>query len=169
MIFFLFALSFPLIMRRPLSVNILIHLLRIAVGALFLYTGIGKVTDIVGTAQTITQADFLPIFFSTPLAYLGVAMEIVLGFCLLFKRHYPAATLWANLLCSVFLFMFVQAWIRGLDMTCNCLVMNKSAQEYPLEVSLRLILLGATLCLTWDAANPTPSSKRKRKLDFSKA
>ncbi len=156
-------------MRRPLSVNIIIHLLRIAVASLFLYTGIGKVTDIAGTAQTITQADFLPLFFSTPLAYLAVSMEIVLGFCLLFKRHYPAATLWANLLCSVFLFIFVQAWIRGLDMSCNCLAMNMSVQEYPLEVSLRLILLGATLCLTWDAAHPIASTKRKRKLDFSKA
>ncbi len=156
-------------MRKSLSIVVLAHILRLAIGLLFLYTGIGKVTDIETTAQTITQADVLPVLFSAPLAYLGVAMEIVLGFCLIFKRSYPAATLWANLLCLVFLLMFLQAWVRDLDMSCNCLAMNKSIQQYPLEISLRLILLGASLCLTWDALNPSLSSKRKRNLDFSKA
>ncbi len=156
-------------MRKSLSIVVLVHILRLAIGLLFLYTGIGKVTDIETTAQTITQADVLPVVLSPPLAYLGVAMEIVLGFCLVFKRSYPAAALWANLLCFVFLLMFLQAWVRDLDMSCNCLAMNKSIQQYPLEVSLRLILLGASLCLTWDALNPSFSSKRKRNLDFSKA
>ncbi len=164
---FFYPLFRTLHMRKPIPVVTLTLILRLALGALFLYTGFSKITDISLTAQTITQADILPADFSFPLAYTGIAMEIVLGFCLLFKKAYLATSLWTNILCLVFVGIFVQAWARGLDMSCNCLAMNHSIQEYPLEICLRLILLGASLCLSWDAFHPSTDKKSERKLDFS--
>ncbi len=155
-------------MRKPFPVIALTFLMRLTLGALFLYTGFSKVLDIEGTVQTLTLADMLPASFSLPLAYIGIAMEILLGFCLVFKIAYAATTLWTNVLCAVFLSIFVQAWIRGLDLSCNCLGMNSGVQEYPLEICLRLLLLGASLCLSWDAFHPNPVDKKKRPLDFSK-
>ncbi len=157
----------PYSMRKPISFIFLAFLVRLALGALFLYTGFSKVMDISGTAQTITQADILPVSYSLPLAYIGIAMEILLGFCLMFKLAYAATSLWTNVLCAVFLSIFVQAWIRGLDLSCNCLGMNSDVQEYPLEICLRLLLLGASLCLSWDAFHPNRVDKKKRSLDFS--
>ncbi len=154
-------------MRKPIPFIFLAFLVRLALGALFLYTGFSKVMDIAGTAQTITQADILPVSCSLPLAYVGIAMEILLGFCLMFKLAYAAASLWTNVMCTVFLGIFIQAWIRGLDLSCNCLGMSADVQEYPLEICLRLLLLGASLCLSWDAFHPTPVNKMKRPLDFS--
>ncbi len=154
-------------MRNPLSLILLAYLLRLALGLFFLYTGISKLWQIQQTAQTLTQADILPLSFSLPLAYIGIAMEIIVGFCFTFRWAYKAASIWAVVMTACFLGIFVQSWIRDIELYCNCFAMNTQVNSYPLEVGLRLLLFGATISLLWDAFRPSSKKKFRRPLDFS--
>lgn len=144
-------------------------LLRGGLGLFFLYTGILKVPDLAETAQFMTRSDILPEWMSMPLACTGVAMELVVGFCLLFKKAYLGATLWAAVMTSVFLGLYAQAWARGLTLSCNCTGTTHEIINYPLDTGLRLLLLGAVLLLAWDARLHDSDLWKSRELDFSEA
>ena len=126
-------------------------LLRVGMGLFFLVVGIMKVAQVGDTANFIMRSDVLPQWCSTPLACAGIAMELVVAVCLLLKRHYQGATLWGTVMCCVFVFFYVQGWVRGLELSCNCLGTAHEIVDYPADTVLRLMLLGAMLLLHWDA------------------
>ena len=53
-------------------------------------------------------------------------------------------------MCSVFFFLYAQAWARGLELSCNCTGSLHEIVNYPLDTSMRLLLLGAMILLMWD-------------------
>ncbi len=137
-------------MGRTSIINILLTLLRIGLGGGFLVTGALKITDLGTTAEFMTRSALLPEWCSMPIVCLGVSMELVVGLCLVFRRCYEGATLWGTVMCSVFLFLYTQAWIRGLELSCNCTGSLHEIVNYPLDTAMRLLLLGAMLLLLWD-------------------
>ena len=126
-------------------------LLRVGMGLFFLVVGLMKVAQVGDTANFIMRSDVLPLWCSTPLACVGIAMELVVAVCLLTKWHYRGATLWGIVMCAVFVFFYMQGWMRGLELSCNCLGTTHEIVDYPTDTVLRLILLGAMLLLHWDA------------------
>ncbi len=108
----------------------------------------------------------MPEFFSIPLASIGLAMELVVAVCLLSKRSYRGATVWGVVMCGTFLLLYLQAWMRGLELSCNCLGSLHEITNYPFDTGMRLLLLGAMLLLFWDSRRPAPTFMKLRKYEF---
>lgn len=156
-------------MRNSRIINILLGLLRIGLGVFFLITGVLKIGELGETAEFLTRSDLLPAWCSMPLGCIGVAMELVVGACLVFRLAYRGAAAWGVVMSSVFLFLYAQAWARGLQLSCNCLGSTHAITDYPQDTGARLLLLGAMLLLLWDSRRSSSNMWKSRKLDFSDA
>ena len=132
-------------------IDFLLALLRVGLGIFFLITGVLKVGGLGETADFLTRSALLPEWCSLPLACIGVAMELIVAVCLISRRSYRGVTLWGVVMCSVFLFLYAQAWARGLELSCNCTGVTHQIENYPLDTSLRLLLVGGMLLLVWDS------------------
>lgn len=156
-------------MRNFSIIAVLLTLLRISMGLFFLTTAVLKVGDLGETADFLTRSRLLPEFCSLPLACTGVAMEMLVGLALVTRRVYQGATLWGMVMCSVFLMLYIQAWARGLELSCNCMGSTHEIVNYPLDTGLRLLLLGGMMLLFWDSARVPSTSYKPKQFDFSDA
>ncbi|MBQ7024477.1 MAG: DoxX family membrane protein [Akkermansia sp.] len=157
-------------MRNSRSTDVLLSLLRIGLGVFFLVTGVLKIGELGETADFLTRSELLPEFFSMPLACIGIAMELVVAVCLVFRMSYRGAAIWGSVMTGVFLVLYAQAWARGLSLSCNCLGSTHEIVNYPQDTGVRLLLLGAMLLLVWDSRRYGAFSNRKpRSFDFSDA
>ena len=155
-------------MPRGRYIDLLLSLLRLGLGLFFLITAVLKIDQLGDTAEFLTRSRLLPASCSLPLACIGVAMELVVALCLLLRRSYRGASLWALVMCTVYLLLYAQAWARGLDLSCNCLGSAHEIVNYPLDTGLRLLLLAAVTLLLWDARRPR-AARRGQRFDFSQA
>ena len=153
-------------MKNGRFINLLLALLRLGLGVFFLITGVQKIAGIHEMADFLTRSRILPAVCSLPLACLGLAMELVVAVCLLTRRSYRGATLWGVVMCGVFLLLYLQGWLRGLALSCNCLGTTQAITNYPLDTGMRLLLLGAMLLLFWDSRRPAPTFMKLRKYEF---
>lgn len=147
-------------------VNSLLMALRLGLGGFFLLTGVQKVAAMNEMVDFLTRSRILPAFFSFPLACLGLAMELVVAVCLLTKWNYRGATVWGVAMCGVFLLLYFQGWLRGLELSCNCLGSTHEITDYPFDTGMRLLLLGGMLLLFWDSRRPAPTFMKLRKYEF---
>lgn len=147
-------------------VNMLLYVLRLGLGGFFLFTGVQKIAGMNEMVDFLTRSHILPAFFSFPLACIGLAMELVVAVCLLTRRSYRGATVWGLVMCSVFLLLYIQGWVRGLELSCNCLGSTHEITDYPADTGMRLLLLGAMLMLFWDSRRPAPTFMKLRKYKF---
>lgn len=147
-------------------VNMLLNVLRLGLGGFFLFTGVQKIAGMNEMVDFLTRSHILPVFFSFPLACIGLAMELVVAVCLLTRRSYRGATVWGLVMCSVFLLLYIQGWVRGLELSCNCLGSTHEITDYPADTGMRLLLLGAMLMLFWDSRRPAPTFMKLRKYKF---
>lgn len=154
-------------MRKFSYINLFLALLRIGLGGFFLVTGILKVGGLGETADFMTRSRLLPEFFSMPLVCIGVAMELVVAVCLIVRRYYRGAAAWGVVMTSVYLFLYAQAWARGLELSCNCMGTTHEITDYPADTGLRLLLVGAMLLLVWDSRRTTSFMWEVKPLDFS--
>ncbi len=154
--------------RNSRTVLRLMSLLRVGMGLFFLGTGLQKISGLDETAQFLIRSRlYLPEWFSMPLACTGVAMELVVGACLLGRILYRGAAAWGVIMCSVFLLLYAQAWVRGLTLSCNCFGSTQAIDNYPLDTGVRFLLLGAMMLILWDSRQETFSFRPGRKLDVS--
>ena len=153
-------------MKNGRFINFLLLLLRLGLGGFFLLTGLQKLAGMDEMADFLTRSRILPTFFSMPLACIGLAMELVVAVCLLTRRSYRGATVWGVVMCSIFLLLYFQGWMRGLELSCNCLGSSHTITDYPFDTGMRLLLLGAMLLLFWDSRRPAPTFMKLRKYEF---
>lgn len=153
-------------MKNGRFINFLLLLLRLGLGGFFLLTGLQKLAGMDEMADFLTRSRILPAFFSMPLACIGLAMELVVSVCLLTRRSYRGATVWGVVMCSIFLLLYFQGWMRGLELSCNCLGSSHTITDYPFDTGMRLLLLGAMLLLFWDSRRPAPTFMKLRKYEF---
>ena len=159
-------------MRKASLTISLMTLLRVGLGGFFVYNSISKLhaKALWENAEFMTACSILPEFFSMPLTCIGIMMELVVGVCLLFRISYRGAAIWGTVMSFVFFFLFVQAWMRGLELSCACSGETHKVTDYPMDTGVRLLLLGAMLLLVWDSMRQTKTPwKRSRHLDFSEA
>jgi putative oxidoreductase len=123
--------------------------LRVVLGALFVYSGALKLPDPTGFATEITNYRFLP-ELAPWLAATLPAMEIGLGLSLLFapRRWRRAAALAACGLLAVFTVAVAQVVARGINVSCGCFGGN-SGPVTLLTVGRDLALLFAAGAFLW--------------------
>lgn len=120
---------------------------RWMLGILFLVAGVLKASDpggfmrdidgyrIVDGAALVAAAFFVPYF------------EIAAGAGLVLRRAYGGAVLAAAGMLAVFVVALVQAWARGLDITCGCFGAGPVVANYPWWVARDLaMLVGCAIC-----------------------
>ena len=95
--------------------------LRVALGALFVYAGVMKLRDVSGFIDEIANYRLLPVL-APILGNTLPTIEIVTGLVLALARGTwrAAAALLVTALMAVFTVAVTSAWLRGIDVRCGC-------------------------------------------------
>jgi uncharacterized membrane protein YphA (DoxX/SURF4 family) len=110
------------------------HLPRIALGGIFIYSGIIKLADVKGFANLISQYDLVPEQLLAPVAIGLPGLELLAGMALLFEIPGALATIFAMLL--MFCTVLWYGILKDLDIDCGCF----STKELQGQDSLRQAL-----------------------------
>ena len=106
--------------RWPQIVRGLLTFVRIALGGVWIYAGLVKITDIDQTNLTIRAFDIVPIGWAKPMSYGLPAVEIALGLLLVVGL----AVRWMAAVSALFLLLYIgaiaSAAARGLRIDCGC-------------------------------------------------
>ncbi|NQV16589.1 DoxX family membrane protein [bacterium] len=125
--------------------NIFLTLLRIGLGALFIYASLDKIWNPGLFAKVISNYRILPL----PLLHLSAIilpwLELLCGLALVFNRYARAA----NILIAGMLFVFILAIVasiyRGLDFNCGCFKLEATEKNMgTLKIIENLAMLGIT-------------------------
>lgn len=154
-------------MLREKIIHFCLLLLRLGMGSFFLFVAGRKLLHLDQLQATIDRFAIFPEAWGHPLACLGVACEIVVGFGLLFRRTCAGAALLGSALTFTFVALFVQGWIRGLSLSCNCIGVEREVTSYPFEVAWRLGLFVLMLVILWNSSRKGKTYFNVTRLDFS--
>ena len=154
-------------MLREKIVRICMFLLRVGMGGFFLFVAGRKLLHLDQLQATIDRFSIFPEAWGHPLASLGGAGEIVGGLGLLFRRTCSGAALLGSALTFTFVALFVQGWIRGLSLSCNCIGVEREVTSYPFEVAWRLGLFALMLVILWSSSRKGKTYFNVTRLDFS--
>ncbi len=98
----------------------LIRLLGIILGLLFIYSAVPKILDVEYFARAVRNYRILPVWSHNIVALWMPWMELIAGFCLVFKVWVRGgATLILGMM-VIFLIAVISAVLRGLDIDCGC-------------------------------------------------
>jgi len=94
---------------------------RVALGALFVYAGFMKLGDVSGFIDEIANYRLLPVL-APLLGNTLPTIEVVAGLALVTARGpwRDAAALLVTALMAVFTLAVTSAWLRGIDVRCGC-------------------------------------------------
>ena len=147
-------------------IHVFTKILGIGLGGFFIVVGLMKLFQLDLLRADIVRFEMFPEGWEWVIAPMGVGAELVVGFCLLFRKMYGAAAIAGSLMSLLFVTIFVQGWIRGLPLSCACLGVERVVESYPLEIFYRLLLLGAMLLLVWDSRRNSRLFSKVIRLDF---
>lgn len=111
-------------------------LVRIVLGALFIFSSMDKIANMPEFAKIILNYKILPVQLVNPLAIFLPWLEFVIGLCLVIGKFEKAALIIYSAMLVVFIIALSQALIRGLDISCGCFSVEPSTTS---EVWLRII------------------------------
>ena len=124
-------------------------LVRIVIGAAFIYAGILKASDPAAFAIAIEGYQLVPYRFAYFTALYLPFLEILSGALLIVKRTFlPAATILTALM-IIFTLALITAWARGLDIDCGCFGKSGATTEYPGALLRNMGLLSGLAFLLW--------------------
>lgn len=95
-------------------------LLRLLLGGLFIYAGIGKIWNPADFAADIDNYRMLPYLLVTVMAAVLPWVEVICGLLIIFGRWLSGASLIVIMLNVVFIIAIASAIVRGLDVDCGC-------------------------------------------------
>lgn len=124
--------------------------LRLALGAVFLYSGYAKLGIPLDFADSITTFQVLPPELVNSVAMALPPFELLLGLMLVVGWRSRVAALAVALLSIVFGIALAQAILRGLPVDCGCFGSGKPSILTTWSSFVRsLLLLGSASCLYW--------------------
>jgi putative oxidoreductase len=94
--------------------------LRLLLGGLFIYAGIGKIWNPMGFSADIDNYRMLPYLLVTLMASVLPWVEVLCGLLIIFGRWLSGASLILIMLNVVFIIAIASAMARGLDIDCGC-------------------------------------------------
>lgn len=122
--------------------------LRVALGGLFLYSGVRKAIDLPDAGLAVHGYALVPGFLVHPVALGVTLLEITLGTLLLLGLRTRFAAAAITTLSVLFLVVLVQAKVRGLDISCGCFGGNGAGKGVGwLELVRELPILAAAIYL----------------------
>jgi uncharacterized membrane protein YphA (DoxX/SURF4 family) len=126
----------------------MLFMLRLALGALFLYSGLAKIKAPYEFLASVNNYQLTGPALTVVVAALVPWLETIVGVCLIGGVFTQGAMVGAALLCTAFATAISLAWFRGLHIECGCF---ESAGRWidglVVARSLGLLLLTVLGCL----------------------
>jgi len=137
-------------MKAAIPFRIAITMIRLFLGALFLYVAIDKILEPHRFALVIYNYRILPVELTNLAAIIVPWLEITIGLCLLLDIWRAAA---AQLLCVImfsFIVMIFSAMARRLNIACGCFALDDydSVVGWSRILEDVLMFIGG-LCIIW--------------------
>jgi uncharacterized membrane protein YphA (DoxX/SURF4 family) len=155
-----------------MAVQVIFHILRIGLGALFVWAGAIKIWDFQqGTWATqgfyqdilnyhVEETGVMKIILGAVkgwnmsdltmlLAIYLPWLEVVTGTALLLRRAVSGGATIVSFLMCVFIAALASAWTRGLDISCGCFGRENATADFPLLLARDCGLLLAALAVAW--------------------
>ncbi len=121
-------------------------LLRIALGAVFVYASVDKIVHPAAFAQAVDNYHILPPVMVHPFAMILPWIEVLCGAALITGRYAAGGALVASVLMAVFLAAFSINLARGLDVNCGCFTLaSESVSSAPALLARDGALLAVAL------------------------
>lgn len=131
--------------------RLLVRVLRIAIGAVFVYAGAVKIFDPVGFAVDIDNYRMMPAEAINLMAITLPWIEVVVGLLLVVGVWVKSSAWIVSLLLIMFLIAISQALARGLNIDCGCFG-TLDARKIGLWALIQdLVMLAASGWLAWKA------------------
>ena len=100
--------------------QIIYHLLRLILAAVFIYASIDKIINPEGFAKAVFNHQVLPDALINISAIILPWLELLIGLCLLFNTWTAGASILTASLMTVFIGVISFNLARGLDVSCGC-------------------------------------------------
>jgi uncharacterized membrane protein YphA (DoxX/SURF4 family) len=132
--------------------------LRLAVGAVFLFSGFSKVVDITLTTRSVRAYDLLPEAI-VPTVGAGLpVLELALAALLLTGLLIRPAAVVTTVICAAFFIGVASAWARGLTIQCGCFG-NGGQAPHPVPGYIRELVLNSLMILACSWLIRRPASR----------
>jgi len=140
-------------MESPMTARFVIEwILRIGLGAVFIYAGGAKLPDIESFFWDIHHFELTHPDVSILAAFFLPWLEIFAGLALIVGRFYLGAIAICGGLSAIFLGAISSAWYRGLDITCGCFGREDNSTNFPKHFAINVAMLLASQALWWLAS-----------------
>lgn len=142
--------------------GLVLIIIRLCIAATFLFAAFPKIEEPLVFAQSVNAYQLLPSSWSLWIA-LGLPwLELVAGLGILAPRLRRASGCIIVGLLALFIGLHLNAWTRGLDITCGCFGLHEDASVNYLWPILRnlALLIGCILILIRDTR--THSARKNR-------
>lgn len=131
---------------------------RLALGGIFLFAAVPKLSDSYANVQAVKAYELLPAPWFKWVGYGQPMVELLVGVCLLAGLLTRVSAIFASLLFAVFIFGIIWAWSHGLEIRCGCFSRGGaspgSPSNYPLEVLRDAAFLAMSGFLVWRPKTP---------------
>ena len=135
-------------MNKEKLIHIFWLLLRLGLGAMFVYASIYKIQTPGSFAHQIYNYKVLPSWAINPLAITLPWLQLYCGLALIINRFSLGASIYITLMLVVFQTALGQALVRGLDVSCGCFESGGDSATW--TTFLRdTLFLGLAALLTW--------------------
>lgn len=124
--------------------NILLNLIRIALGAIFIYAAIPKILRPDEFADAINNYRTLPFFLVNIFAVCLPFIELLYGLFLIIGFRIKAVSFGTLVLMTIFIIAILSAWIRGIDINCGCFGTGTESISYK-EIIRDILFFGIAL------------------------
>ncbi|CAN5470291.1 DoxX family membrane protein [soil metagenome] len=128
-------------MNRNVFFNGAFFVTKIAVGSIFIFTGVSKLLDLQAFSDNIVTFDLAPYIFTNLIALTLPVLEVIFGGMLLFGKQDRVAALGIACLAALFFVAFSQAALRGLNVDCGCFGAGNTHSDVWLGLFRALVIL----------------------------
>lgn len=136
--------------KKIINNDYLILLVRIAVGAIFIYASINKITNPAQFARIVYNYHLVPSDLINIFALILPWVEIAAGICIMLGIWKEGGILLANLLVLSFIIALSINLARGVNLECGCFTVSSKAKSNIISLLIRdfgLLALTAYLYL----------------------
>ena len=130
--------------------------LRLIMGGLFLYAGIGKITIPLDFAASVYNYKLLPDELIGPIATASPWIEVLSGFCLLMGLYTKGGALAISGLLAMFIAILIISLARGLDVECGCFSGVERKVGFLAILEDLVMLASALFIVSFDRVKLTP-------------
>ncbi len=135
-------------MRRVIDNDLLTLIVRVGVGATFIYASLYKIVDPGAFAKSIWYYHLVPGDLINLMALILPWVELLCGLALILGVFYNGAVVLANAMTVIFIFALSATIVKGIDIDCGCFKAAKGATGSAWKsLSFDLVLIVFTLQL----------------------